>query len=63
MLHNASHYAFVGADGYAIDFEYKGSGTWWRDIEVIDEVRPCHQMGYYYERRRSRRRARREMGQ
>src|SRR5580700_8841608 len=40
MLHNASHYAFVGADGYAIDFEYKGSEHLVADIEVIDEVRP-----------------------
>ncbi|SDR51263.1 Xaa-Pro aminopeptidase [Rhizobiales bacterium GAS113] len=46
MLHNASHYAFLGADGHGVDFEYKGSEHLVRDIEVIDEVRPATK--WYY---------------
>ena len=46
MLHNASHYAFIGADGYAVEFEYKGSEHLVADIETIDEVRPVTK--WYY---------------
>jgi Xaa-Pro aminopeptidase len=41
MLHNASHYALVFADGHAIDFEYKGSEHVAKGIETIDEIRPA----------------------
>lgn len=41
MLHNPSHYALVFADGFAIDFEYKGSEHVVRGLETIDEIRPA----------------------
>jgi Xaa-Pro aminopeptidase len=39
MTHNASHYAMVCADGYAIDFEYGGAEHLANGIETINEVR------------------------
>ena len=47
MLHNASHYAMVCADGHAIDFEYFGSGHVADGIETIDEVRPAISWFYF----------------
>ncbi|MBM3571608.1 MAG: aminopeptidase P family protein, partial [Alphaproteobacteria bacterium] len=46
MLHDPSHYALVCADGYAVDFEYKGSEHVVRGIETIDEVRPARNWFY-----------------
>jgi Xaa-Pro aminopeptidase len=39
MTHNASHYALVCADGYAIAFEYGKSEHVAKGIETVDEVR------------------------
>jgi len=41
MLHNASHYALVCADGCGIAFEYRRSEHLVKGIETIDEVRTC----------------------
>ncbi len=38
--HNMFHYALVFADGYGIDFEYKGAEHLATGLETIDEVRP-----------------------
>ncbi len=47
MTHNASHYALVGADGYAIDFEYGGAEHVAEGIETIDEVRKATSWFYF----------------
>ncbi|MDP9136709.1 MAG: Xaa-Pro peptidase family protein [Pseudomonadota bacterium] len=47
MTHNPSHYALVGADGYAIDFEYGGSEHVARGIETIDEIRRAKTWFYF----------------
>jgi Xaa-Pro aminopeptidase len=47
MTHNASHYALVGADGHAIDFEYGGSEHVAHGIETIDEVRTAKTWFYF----------------
>jgi Xaa-Pro aminopeptidase len=47
MLHNPSHYALVCADGYAVDFEYKGAEHVAKGIETIDEVRPAIAWFYF----------------
>ncbi len=47
MTHNPSHYAWVGADGYAIDFEYGGSEHLAKGIETIDEVRRATSWFYF----------------
>jgi Xaa-Pro aminopeptidase len=41
MLHNASHYAVVGADGHAIAFEYPKSEHLAKGLETVDEIRPA----------------------
>lgn len=41
MLHNASHYALVCADGHGIAFEYRRSEHLARGIETVDEIRTC----------------------
>lgn len=46
MLHNASHYALVFADGTAFDFEYKGSEHNVKGLETISEVRPARNWFY-----------------
>ena len=46
MTHNPSHYALVCADGFGIDFEYKGSEHVAKGIETIDEIRPA--MSWFY---------------
>ncbi|MGH6817003.1 MAG: M24 family metallopeptidase [Hyphomicrobiaceae bacterium] len=46
MTHNASHYAVVCADGYAIDFEYGKSEHLAKGFETIDEVRTA--TGWFY---------------
>ncbi|MGH7498902.1 MAG: M24 family metallopeptidase, partial [Gemmatimonadales bacterium] len=47
MTHNACHYALIFADGYAVDFEYRGSEHLARAIETIDEVRPARTWYYF----------------
>jgi Xaa-Pro aminopeptidase len=47
MTHNASHYALIGADGHAIDFEYGGAEHLARGIETIDEVRTAKTWFYF----------------
>jgi Xaa-Pro aminopeptidase len=47
MLHNASHYALVCADGFAVDFEYFGSSHLAKGIETIDEIRPARPWYYF----------------
>lgn len=46
--HNPFHYALVFADGYAIDFEYKGAEHLTKGLETIDEVRPSRAWFYMY---------------
>ncbi len=46
MLHNASHYALVFADGTAFDFEYHGAEHVVRHLTTITEVRPA--ISWYY---------------
>jgi Xaa-Pro aminopeptidase len=46
MLHNASHYAFVGADGYAIAFEYRRSEHLAKGFETVDEIRTARTWFY-----------------
>ncbi len=41
MLHHASRYAFVGADGHAITFEYRRSEHLARGFETVNETRPA----------------------
>jgi Xaa-Pro aminopeptidase len=47
MTHNASHYALICADGWAVDFEYRGSEHVANGIETIDEVRTCTSWFYF----------------
>lgn len=47
MTHNASHYAIIGADGHAIDFEYGGSEHLANGFETIDEVRRAKSWFYF----------------
>jgi Xaa-Pro aminopeptidase len=47
MTHNASHYAMVCADGYAIDFEYGGAEHLGLGIPTIDEVRRAKTWFYF----------------
>lgn len=47
MTHNASHYAFIGAEGPSIDFEYRGSEHVAQGLSTIDEVRPCKSWFYF----------------
>jgi hypothetical protein len=46
MMHEPAHYALVFADGYTIEFAYKGSEHVSKGIEIIDEVRPTRT--WYY---------------
>lgn len=46
MMHEPAHYALVCADGYTIEFAYKGSEHVSKGIEIIDEVRPTRT--WYY---------------
>ena len=46
MTHNAAHYAVVGADGYAIAFEYGKSEHLAKGFETVDEVRTA--MSWFY---------------
>jgi Xaa-Pro aminopeptidase len=46
MLHNASRYAFVGADGHTIAFEYRRSEFLAKDFETVDEVRTARTWFY-----------------
>lgn len=46
MLHNASHYAVVAADGHGIAFEYKRSEHLTRGIETVDETRTARTWFY-----------------
>jgi Xaa-Pro aminopeptidase len=47
MLHNASHYALVFADGHAIAFEYGKSEHLAEGIETVDEVRTAKSWFYF----------------
>jgi Xaa-Pro aminopeptidase len=47
MTHNPSHYAWLGADGYGIDFEYGGSEHLANGFETIDEVRKATSWFYF----------------
>jgi Xaa-Pro aminopeptidase len=47
MLHNPAHYALICADGYAVDFEYKGAEHLAQGTETIDEVRPAISWFYF----------------
>ena len=47
MLHNASHYALVCADGHAVDFEYFGSLHAGKNLETINDVRPARAWYYF----------------
>lgn len=46
MLHNASRYALVGADGHAIAFEYKRSEFLTKGFETVDETRTARTWFY-----------------
>ena len=46
VAHNAARYALVGADGYAIAFEFGKSEHLAKGFETIDEVRPA--MSWFY---------------
>ena len=45
-LHHAARYAFVGADGHAISFEYRRSEHLTRDFETVNETRVA--TAWYY---------------
>lgn len=47
MTHNPSHYAWLGADGHGIDFEYGGSEHLAKGFETIDEVRKATSWFYF----------------
>ena len=47
MTHNAAHYAVVGADGYAIAFEYGKSEHLAKGFETVDEVRTATSWFYF----------------
>ena len=47
MLHNASHYALVCADGHAVDFEYFGSLHAGQNLETINDVRSARAWYYF----------------
>jgi Xaa-Pro aminopeptidase len=46
MLHHASRYVVLGADGYAIAFEYGGSEHLAKTVGTVDEVRAARK--WYY---------------
>jgi Xaa-Pro aminopeptidase len=45
-LHHAARYAFIGADGHAISFEYRRSEHLTRGFETVDETRAA--TAWYY---------------
>ena len=47
MAHNACNYALVGADGYAIAFEYGKSEHLAKGLETVDEVRTALPWFYF----------------
>jgi Xaa-Pro aminopeptidase len=47
MMHNASHYALVFADGHGIAFEYGKSEHLAHGIETVDEVRTAKSWFYF----------------
>jgi Xaa-Pro aminopeptidase len=47
MMHNASHYALVFADGHGIAFEYGRSEHLAKGIETVDEVRTAKSWFYF----------------
>jgi len=47
VAHNAARYAVVGADGYAIAFEFGKSEHLAKTFETIDEVRPAVSWFYF----------------
>ena len=47
VMHNATRYAWVGADGYVIVWDYVGCEFLSGHSEVIDEVRPATGLNYF----------------
>src|ERR1700704_7149061 len=47
VAHNAARYAVVGADGYAIAFEFGKSEHLAKAFETVDEVRPAMSSFYF----------------
>lgn len=47
ITHNASRYAFVGADGYVVQFEFSHAYYLSDPFEAIDEVRPATDWYYF----------------
>ena len=47
ITHNASRYAFVGADGYVVQFEFSHAYYLSDPFPVIDEVRPATDWYYF----------------
>ena len=47
ITHNASRYAFVGADGYVVQFEFSRAYYLSDPFEAIDEVRPATDWYYF----------------
>jgi Xaa-Pro dipeptidase len=47
VMHNATRYAYVGADGYVIVWDYVGCEFFSGHNHVIDEVRPAIGLNYF----------------
>ncbi len=47
MMHNASHYALICADGHGIAFEYGKSEHLAKGIETVDEIRTARSWFYF----------------
>lgn len=47
MMHNASHYALVFADGHAIAFEYPRSEHLAEGLETVDQILPARSWFYF----------------
>lgn len=45
-MHNATSYAYVGADGYLVVWDYVGCEFFSGHIRLIDEVRPATGLNY-----------------
>ena len=47
VMHNATRYAYVGADGFVVVWDYVGCEFFSGHSHVIDEVRPATGLGYF----------------
>jgi Xaa-Pro aminopeptidase len=47
VMHNATRYAYVGADGYVVVWDYVGCEFFSGHSHVIDEVRPATGLNYF----------------